>query len=164
MTTPALIAVVVFGAFSPEIATAQQPCPEREAVQVVHALLDRGAVVRVPLNSRARLPVATMGDRYPMPGGPSAVVLVRLPDASGPYTLTVRSRSFGALLYTDAFELTRVLPVFDFVAEGLMLRRADRAEAVIPIEPTRGERYVLLYGVGLPGAVELQATSPAKKQ
>jgi hypothetical protein len=134
----------------------QKPCPEREAAQVVRTLLDRQAGVRMPFDSRARLSALPDGTPFPMPGGPGYVMLLRLPEASTPYTLMVRSRSFGALLFTGAIELTRVLPVFDFVADGLTLRKTPHREIRIPIAPADGERYVLLYTGGPAAPFEMQ--------
>jgi hypothetical protein len=160
LAATAVAALVVFAPGA--VASAQTPCPERDAVTVVHTLLDRDAVVRMPLDRRERVSIAG-GDLYPMPGGPSRVLLVGLPNAATPYTLVVRGRSFGALLFSGAFELTRVVPVFDFVGEGLTLRKTPRADAAIPIDPAAGERYLLLYGRGLPGIVDLQIAAAGRK-
>ena len=157
---PALAALVLMRSASPA-APEQKPCPERDAAQVVRTLLDRQAGVRMPFDARTRLSALPDGTLFPMPGGPSYVMLLRLPEASTPYTLRIRSRSFGALLFTGAIELTRVLPVFDFVADGLTLRKTPHREIRIPMAPADGERYVLLYTRGPGAPFELQI-EPAK--
>jgi hypothetical protein len=143
-------------------AEAQPLSPELEAAHVVQSLLDRDAVVRTPVGRRTRLSIPSSGDVFPMPGGPSHVVLLQLPDASAPYELILRTAHSSALIFDDAVRLRRVVPEYDFVGRGVRLWKESRLETTIAIDPRAHERFVLLYGLPAGARLELESV-PSKK-
>ena len=137
----------------------QQPEPSAQdsiqaPAQVARTVVDQHNVLQVPAKGKVSYSIDKTAPNFPMPEGVSPVVLLQLPEYSGPYTMTVKSSLRGAwrtkrifvpsvLLFDADLKQTRVFQEAAFKANGTQL------EAIIPFgEPQEAERFVLLYTRG----------------
>lgn len=126
---------------------------EHAASPVARLLAERDAVVEIPRKGKVTRKIQLTDETYAMPGGPSRVVLLKLPEYQQSYALTLRSfvvrRAIS--LKEDIFVPTTVLMDADFVvtrtvSETELRPKGPSVEATIPFTLAHsGERFVLVY-------------------
>lgn len=100
-----VLAVAVLVAFAGTTRAGQltPPGPEPSPSAVARQLADRQLVVDVPAKGKAKAVFKKGAQTYPLPGGESPAVLLRLPPYTVPYTLNVRSNRHGIGRTTEIF-------------------------------------------------------------
>ena len=83
-------------------AASQSPPPVTPS-EVARLLVGEGSVVKLATEERVRRSIAMDAPTFALPGGASSVMLLQLPDYSGPYDLTVVSFRRGIGLTTEIF-------------------------------------------------------------
>lgn len=118
--------------------------------EVVRALVDQGAVVRLPSVGKVKHSIATGAPTFTMGGGPSSVVVLQLPEYSAPYHLRIESsarRSKGIFIPSGVYFDASFQPLGQFGEDRLTGKDSVTAELVLG-ERDRTARYLLLYTRG----------------
>lgn len=132
---------------------------EHPAARVARLLADRHAFVEIPRKGKVTRKIELKDETYAMPGGPSRVVLLRLPHYQEPYALTVRSflvkRAMSrtenifvpsAIMLDADFVVTRTVPETELRSKSAGMIKGPAVEVTIPfIASQAGERFALVY-------------------
>lgn len=125
--------------------------------QVVRTLADAKTFLDVPEKGKAKQKIDKNAQRFAMPQGDSPVLLLRLPDYRGPYTMTVTSSLTGrgftkrvfvpsAIVFDADFQQTRVVSESEFKEHGAAMTKGPRLEGSLQFDDNqKTERFVLLY-------------------
>lgn len=122
--------------------------------QVARDLVDQGAFLKVPVKGKVKPSINKGAPMFAMPGGPSSVVLLQLPDYQAPYSLTVKSQRRGIGRTTEIFIPSGLYFDADFqhlggFGEEQLTGEKERIVAVLTFaESHKNMRYLLLYTRG----------------
>jgi len=129
---------------------------------VVQLLAERHAVVELPVKGKVSRKIELEDDTFAMPGGPSRVVLLSLPEYRAPYVLTVKSFLYKramsrtekifvptTILLDGNYRVTRTVSEAELESNGARMVKGPSYQATIPItEAQSDERFVLIYTDG----------------
>lgn len=155
MVSMLVVALVVVG-FPHRARTmerAVQDAPQTPS-EIARFLVDHGTVVQVPAKGKAKHVIEKGAPTFPMLGGPSRVVLFKLPEYRTPYVITMTSFVYGfslkglkygmfipnAIMFDGDFQQTREWAASEFVGVqmALQVRIAVREEQ-------KAYRFLLVY-------------------
>ena len=158
MTVRAILPIVVASLALARLGSAQVPASPQDAFQtppeVARFLLDHAVVVQLPAKGKVKPSIKKGAPTFRMPGGPSSVVLLRLPNYQAPYVMTVTSFRRGLGRTTEIFVPSGVY--FDAelqprgdVGENQFAGRVESLVAELAFgEANQNVRYLLLYTRG----------------
>jgi hypothetical protein len=131
---------------------------EQTPASIVRLLVQRHAFVEIPLKGKVMRGLKMSDQTYAMPGGPSRVVLLKLPEYRGPYELTLSSNIIkhwglkeGVFVPTtmilDAdYVVTRTVPESELKSMPERWTKSRRLEATVPFtDLQKTERFLLVY-------------------
>ena len=165
MTRTALAAVVctVLLSTAAQSAAAQEGTPAAAGTPeaLARELAARPAVAQLAGTDTLTLKIPKDPEMFALPDGASPALLVRLPDRTTRYDVSVRSYMFKPVGLTlkvfvptvavldDTFTLTRTMTEDDLYPRGETFSKGQSFEVVLAIEPSlRNERFLLLYTNG----------------
>lgn len=147
------------GAVGPQ---ASASAVEQSPAMVAQRLTESHAVVELPVKGKVSRKIELKNDTFAMPGGPSRVVLLSLPEYRAPYVLTVKSFLYKramsrtekifvptTILLDGNYRVTRTVSEAELEANRAGMAKGPSYQATIPItEAQSDERFVLIYTDG----------------
>jgi hypothetical protein len=135
---------------------------EQTPAMVAQLLVERGAVVELPVRGKVSRKIEMEDDTFAMHDGPSRVVLLRLPEYQAPYVLTVKSFLYKramsrtekifvptTILLDGSYKITRTVSEAELESNRAGMVKGPSYQATIPItEAQRDERFVLIHTNG----------------
>ena len=152
--------VVTFvGAVGPQASVSDG---EQTPAMVAQLLVERHAVVELPVKGKVSHKIELEDDTFAMPSGPSRVVLLSLPAYRAPYVLTVKSFLYKrAMSFTEKifmpttilldgnYRITRTVTEAELEPNRAGMVKGPSYQATISItEAQSDERFVLIYTNG----------------
>ena len=129
--------------------------------ELVRSLVDQGAVVRVPPVGRVTHSIGPRAATFTIGGGPSSVALLRLPDYSGPYRLSIKSTAQGSrgIFIPSGVYFDAGFQALEEFGEDRLSGKDDVSADLAVGEQRKTARYLLLYTRGDRVGLSVRRTS-----